>query len=417
MLQDQYDLIVIGGGAAGMMAAVTASEYGSAVLLLEKNESVGKKLLITGKGRCNLTNECDNNTLIANVTANGRFLYSAFHRFSSQDTMKWFERAGVPLKTERGNRVFPQSDHAGDIVRALKEQMKQSGVTVRQETVQNIVTEEGVITGVCCESENFFHASSVLIATGGVSYPQTGSTGGGYRLAKAFGHTVKPPVPSLIPLVTQEEWCKKAMGLSLKNVTLTLKDQVKGKVLYEELGELLFTHFGISGPLVLSASAHMRPMEMNRYALNIDLKPGLSEDQLDQRILRDFAEQSNKDFANALGKLLPRKLIPIVIRLSEIPFECKVNQITREMRQKLCFVIKHLTLQAKEFRPIKEAIVTSGGVAVEEVSPKTMESKLQPGLYFAGEVLDLDAYTGGFNLQIAFSTAYTAGMAMSGQIW
>lgn len=417
MLQDQYDLIVIGGGAAGMMAAVTASEFGSAVLLLEKNESVGKKLLITGKGRCNLTNECDNNTLIANLTANGRFLYSTFNRFSAQDTMHWFEDAGVPLKTERGNRVFPQSDRAGDIVRALKERMKQSGVQVRQETVKEIATEQGAIQGVCCESGNFFHTSSVLVATGGMSYPQTGSTGDGYRLAKAFGHRIVEPKPSLIPVVAEEDWCKKAMGLSLKNVTLTLKDTETKHNLFEELGEMLFTHFGVSGPLVLSASAHMRPMRPGRYQLLIDLKPGLSEEQLDQRVLRDFTDQSNKDFANALGKLLPRKIIPIVIRLSEIPIDCKVNQITREMRQKLCFVIKHLTLTAKEFRPIKEAIITSGGVHVDEVSPKTMESKLQPGLFFAGEVLDLDAYTGGFNLQIAFSTGYAAGLAAIGQLW
>ncbi len=417
MLQDRWDLIIVGGGAAGMMAAVTAGEMGSRVLVLEKNESLGKKLLITGKGRCNVTNACDVNTLIAQTTANGRFLYSAFHRFNAEDTMRWFEDSGVPLKVERGNRVFPQSDRAADILQAMKRRMKAAGVTVRQETVTGIEVQNGEIVGVSCESENFFHSSAVVVATGGLSYPQTGSTGDGYRFATAVGHTLTPQVPSLIPIVTKEDWCKKAMGLSLKNVTLSIKDNKTGKAVFSELGEMLFTHFGVSGPLVLSGSAHMRPMAPDRYTLSIDLKPGLTEEQLDARILRDFQEQSNKDFANSLGKLLPRKLIPVVIRLSEIPFDLKVNQITKPMRQKLCQTIKALSLTAVEFRPIKEAIITSGGIVTGEIDPKTMESKQQSGLYFVGEVLDLDAYTGGFNLQIAFATGYTAGLAAIGQLW
>lgn len=417
MLIDQYDLIVIGGGPAGMMAAHTAGQMGVRVLLLEKHESLGKKLLITGKGRCNVTNNSDNNTIIANLTANQRFLYSALHRFSASDTMQWFESAGVPLKTERGNRVFPQSDRAADILRAMKSQMKQAGVVVRQETVREVLVQNGTVQGVDCESDNQFHAPAVIVATGGVSYPQTGSTGDGYQFARTNGHQITPIVPSLIPLVSQEEYCKKAMGLSLKNVTLTVRDIKQNKQVYQELGEMLFTHFGISGPLVLSASAHMRPMEEGRYQCLIDLKPGLTMQQLDARILRDFAEQSNKDFSNALGKLLPRKLIPVIIRKSEIPFDYKVNQITKEMRQQLCEVIKGLVVTPKEFRPIREAIITSGGVSVDQINPKTMESKLQEGLFFAGEVLDLDAYTGGFNLQISFSTGYVAGLASIGQLW
>lgn len=412
-----FDVIVVGGGAAGMMAAHTAALYGGQVLLLERNHRLGKKILITGKGRCNVTNNCDVNTLIANLTTNGRFLYSAANQFSPEDVMDYFRTAGVEIKTERGNRVFPVSDRAADIADALEKNLHDCGVVIEEERVTALLTGNGAVTGVTCESGRSFEAKKVVLATGGKSYPQTGSTGDGYRLAEDAGHTVVPLKPSLIPIVTEEEWCKKAQGLSLRNVTLTLVDRKEKKELYQELGEMLFTHFGVSGPLVLSASAHIRKLEPWRYALRIDLKPGLSEKQLDNRILRDFGENVNRDFSNSLGALLPRKIIPIVIRLSGIPFEMKVNQITREMRQKLVSVIKGLELTVRDFRPIDEAIVTSGGVSVREISPKTMESKLVSGLYFAGELMDLDGYTGGFNLQIAFSTGYAAGMSAATSLY
>jgi predicted Rossmann fold flavoprotein len=403
-------IIVIGGGPAGMMAAHTAALYGGDVLLLEKNSRLGRKLLITGKGRCNITNHCDVNTFIQNITTNGRFLYGAASRFSPEDTIAYFENSGLPLKTERGNRVFPQSDRAYDVEKALEQNLRDCGVEIREETVTGVAVQEGNVVKVICESGAEYPAKAVILATGGVSYPLTGSTGDGYRFARMLGHHIISPKASLIPILTEEDWCKKAQGLSLKNVRLTLLDQKEKRVLYEELGEMLFTHFGVSGPLVLSASAHIRNPEPGRYRLVIDLKPGLTETQLDARILRDFKENQNKDFSNSLGALLPRKLIPVVIRLSGIPFDLKVNQITKEMRQKLLEVVKGLSLTVKGFRPVEEAIITSGGVDVKEVSPKTMESKLVQGLYFAGEILDLDAYTGGFNLQIAFSTGYTAGM-------
>ncbi len=403
-------IIVVGGGPAGMMAAHTAALYGAEVLLLEKNSRLGRKLLITGKGRCNITNHCDVNTFIQNITTNGRFLYGAASRFSPEDAIAYFENSGLPVKTERGNRVFPQSDRAYDVEAAMERNLRACGVEIKRETVTEIAAEDGRAAKVVCESGAEYPAKAVILATGGVSYPLTGSTGDGYRFAKELGHHIIPPKASLIPIVTEEEWCKKAQGLSLKNVRLTLVDRKEEKVLYEELGEMLFTHFGVSGPMVLSASAHIRGLEPHRYQLLIDLKPGLDEQQLDARLLRDFKENQNKDFSNSLGALLPRKLIPIVIRLSGIPFDQKVNQITREMRLKLLNVLKGLRLTVKEFRPVEEAIVTSGGVDVKEVNPKTMESKLVSGLYFAGELLDLDAYTGGFNLQIAFSTGYVAGM-------
>jgi len=408
------DLLIIGGGAAGLMAAHMAALYGLSVVVLEKNEMIGKKLLITGKGRCNMTNHCDVNTLIANIPTNGRFLYSAANRFSPEDTIRYFESYGLPVKTERGNRVFPQSDQARDVCRVFERNLIDCGVSVRKETVTDLWIEEGSIRGVWCKSGKQLEASNVLIATGGMSYPGTGSTGDGYRFAESAGHTIVPPRPSLVPLVTEEKWPAEAMGLSLKNVTLSLYDAKKKTVLFEELGEMLFTHFGVSGPLVLSASAHIRPFETDRYQLFVDLKPGLDEKQLDARLLRDFAAQSNKDFGNSLGGLLPRKLIPSIIRLSGIPYGTKVHQITHEQRLGLVALLKKLPMTVRDFRPIEEAIITSGGVSVKEVSPKTMESKLVKGLYFAGEVLDLDAYTGGFNLQIAFSTAYAAAMAIAG---
>ena len=405
------DVIVIGGGAAGMMAAHTAALYGKHVLLLERNSRLGKKILITGKGRCNVTNRCDIDTFIKNVPTNGRFLYSAVNHLSPEETIAYFENSGLSLKTERGNRVFPVSDRAADVSRVLEENIRQAGVRIAEERASEILTEAGDVCGVRCESGEIYHAPAVILATGGKSYPGTGSAGDGYAMAQELGHRIIPLKPSLIPIVTEEDWCRKSQGLSLKNVTLSVTDQKRKKVIFSELGEMLFTHFGVSGPVVLSASSHIREPEPERYKLEIDLKPGLTDQQLDVRILRDFAEQANKDFGNSLGALLPRKIIPVIVRLSGIPYEQKVNQITREMRGDLCRLLKHLSLTVAGFRPIEEAIVTSGGVDVKEVNPKTMESKKVAGLFFAGEILDVDAYTGGFNLQIAFSTGYTAGLS------
>ena len=408
MANNAYDLIVIGGGAAGMMGAVAAAQTGKRVLLLEKNNRLGKKILITGKGRCNVTNNCNLETFMKNVTTNGRFLYSAFSQFSAEDAMVFFEELGVSLKTERGNRVFPESDKAQDIVSAFENAVKQYGVTVKNATVSALIIEQSQIRGVLC-GEVPYRADAVLVATGGKSYPLTGSTGDGYQFARQAGHTVVPQVPSLVPVVAQEKYCADMMGLSLKNVELSLKDVQTGKLLYSELGEMLFTHFGVSGPLVLSASSHIYKMQPDRFMFEIDLKPALSNEKLDARIQRDFAENSNKDFANVLRKLLPAKMVPVVVALSEISGEMKVNQITKMQRMQLVQLLKAFPIHIKSFRPIEEAIITSGGVAVSEISPKTMESKLIKGLRFAGEVLDVDAYTGGFNLQIAFSTGYAAG--------
>lgn len=404
-----HDLIIIGGGAAGMTAAcMAAGRYGKSVLLLERNPRLGRKLLITGKGRCNITNNCDINTLIANIPRNPRFLYSAFHNFSPEDTISFFENLGVPVKTERGNRVFPQSDRASDVANALERELRRLKVEVRTERVLKLLLDENHITGVQCESGSEYFSSSVLIATGGKSYPLTGSTGDGYELAKQAGHSVVPPVPSLIPILTKEADVKEMQGLSLKNVTLTVSKE--GKPVYSELGEMLFTHFGVSGPLVLSASAHMREADKRQYLMEIDLKPGLTEEQLDKRLLRDFSQNLNRDIINSLNALLPRKMIPVVLRRSGIPFETKIHEITKVERQTLLHAIKAFSLHPTDFRPIEEAIITSGGVDVKEVNPKTMESKLTKGLFFAGEVLDVDGYTGGFNLQIAFATAHLAAL-------
>lgn len=405
----KYDAIVIGGGAAGMMAAVTAGRIGRRVLLLEQNSVLGKKLKITGKGRCNVTNACDNDTLMKNIPGNSRFLFSAFSQFSAQDTMSFFEDLGVPLKIERGNRVFPVSDRAEDVISAFYKALRDADVTISESRALKIITEDGTARGVLT-GDGEYYSESVLIATGGKSYPQTGSTGDGYRLASECGHTVTSIRPSLVPLITKESYCRDMMGLSLKNVTLSLYDTKDNKLLYSELGEMLFTHFGVSGPLVLSASAHIRDMADGRYRMEIDLKPALDDERLDLRIQRDFSENINKDYFNSLRKLLPAKMIPVAVKLSGIPPEIKVNQITKQQRRKLLDVLKHFPLTIKDFRPVEEAIVTSGGVSVREISPKTMESKLINGLYFAGEVIDVDAYTGGFNLQIAFSTGYAAGM-------
>jgi predicted Rossmann fold flavoprotein len=411
LLKYRYDCIVIGGGAAGLMAAITAADLGKNVLILERNEKLGKKLLITGKGRCNVTNNCGIDEFMANIPTNSRFLYSAYSQFNSQDCINFFENLGVKLKTERGSRVFPVSDKAIDIVSALEQAVKERNITVKNIRATELIIENSAIKGVKCKDMSFF-SDSVLIATGGISYPKTGSDGDGYKFARQAGHTIIPLKPSLVPIVSEETYCSEMMGLSLKNVTLTLKDINSGKALYSEMGEMLFTHFGVSGPLVLSASSHIRNIESNRYKLEIDLKPALSEKTLESRLQRDFAENINKDFANSLNKLLPAKIIPVIVKLSGIPADKKVNQITKQERQNLVLLLKAFPVTVKGFRPIDEAIITCGGVKTSEISPKTMGSKLISGLYFAGEVIDTDGYTGGFNLQIAFSTGYTAGKNM-----
>ena len=405
-------IIIIGGGAAGLMAACgTAYRYrdgGAQITLIEKNEKAGRKLMITGKGRCNVTNNCDLDTLIAHVPRNGKFLYSAFSGFLPQDTMAFFETLGVPLKTERGNRVFPVSDKASDIVDALVKCVRSHKIKVIHATAKEITAEEGRVTGVRLADGDFLIADRVILATGGMSYPLTGSTGDGYRMAAQLGHTVTELKPSLVPLTLHEGFCSRLAGLSLKNVTFSVFEEGKKKPIFSELGEMLFTHFGVSGPLVLSASSHMRYMGKKQYTATVDLKPALSPEQLDRRILRDFEEEKNKDLSNALGKLLPKSLIPVVISLSGIDPHTKIHQISREERTELGKTVKNLPLTVTGFRPIEEAIITSGGVSVREVDPATMESKRIKGLFFAGEILDTDAYTGGFNLQIAFSTAVAA---------
>ena len=403
--------VIIGGGAAGLMAACAAAEKygGRAVTVIEKNRRPGRKLMITGKGRCNVTNNCDRDTLISNVPANGRFLFSAFSDFGTADTMEFFEKRGVPLKTERGNRVFPVSDKASDIVDALVNTVRKSGVKILTAEAEEILTENFSVTGVRTRDGEILEADSVILATGGMSYPVTGSTGDGYEMEGRLGHTVTPLKASLVPLNVKQGFCSRLSGLSLKNVTLTVYESGRKKPVFSELGEMLFTHFGISGPLVLSASAHMRKMGSAEYVAYIDLKPALDEQKLDSRILRDFEEEKNRDFANSLDKLLPKSIIPVIISLSGIAPDTKVNQISREQRSRLCGVLKALRLDITGFRPIEEAIITGGGISVKEINPSTMESKLVSGLFFAGEIIDADAYTGGFNLQIAFSTGHLAG--------
>ena len=401
------DTIIIGGGAAGCFAAVTAARYGKSVIVFEPNEKLGRKLRITGKGRCNVTNNCSVNELMENIPVNPRFLYSSFASLDSAGTMEFFEGLGVPLKTERGNRVFPVSDNANDIADALAAEMKRLGVKVIHKRVTKILAEDGVCRGVRAGGEEYL-SGSVLIACGGKSYPATGSTGDGYRLAEALGHTVTELKPSLVPLTSPDKYCAELMGLSLRNVTLKLYD--RDKLIWSELGEMLFTYFGMSGPLVLSASSHIRDMQPDRYRVLIDLKPALTPEQLDARIQRDFAENLNRDFINGIRKLLPAKLIPVAVKLSGISPELKVNSVTKEQRRSFGELIKAFPVRISGFRPIDEAIITSGGISIKEISPKTMESKLVSGLFFAGEVIDVDAYTGGFNLQIAFATANTAAM-------
>ena len=405
---DARRVAVIGAGAAGMMAAITAAEAGADVTLFERNDRVGKKLRITGKGRCNVTNNCDNNEFLSNVPTNPRFLYASLSRFSTADTMAFFEDAGVPLKTERGKRVFPISDRAADIVSAMERRCREAGVTLVHRRVRGLIIEDSSVVGLKYGDgeENF---DAVIVCTGGRSYSMTGSDGDGYRFATEAGHTITPLHPSLVPLVAEGKLCASLQGLSLKNVSLTIKMAESGKVVYEDFGEMLFTHYGITGPLVLSASAHLSDITPGKYEAYIDLKPALDEKTLDARILSDFSKYQNRDLINALDDLLPQKMIAPYIGLCGIDPRKKVNSITREEREKMVHILKGIRVKLNGFRPIEEAIVTRGGVSVREIDPKTMQSKLVEGLYFAGEVLDVDAYTGGFNLQIAFSTATVAG--------
>ena len=464
MMKEMYDVIVIGGGAAGMFAAIQAGYAGAKVLLLEPNERLGKKLLITGKGRCNLTNNCSWQEVLKNVPRNARFLYSALSGFTPEDAITFFESHGCETKTERGNRVFPVSDKSASVLEALKTALGYAGVDILRARAKEILTVGAVIgrppegseikdqgdaaahtgaprdeairvSGVRTDKGDFF-APAVFLATGGKSYPATGSTGDGYRMAKALGHRIIPPVGSLVPLVEDGPWCAQMQGLALKNVNVRLFEAVGGGVLnapnpsrtetlgpswtpaptlptgkpvFEEFGELLFTHFGLSGPVILSASAHMEQGKV--YIIDIDLKPALDEEKLDARILRDFGESKNRSFENALSGLYPKTMIPVMVARSGIPGETKVNSVTKEQRRALLNLTKHFTVKISGLRPVEEAIITSGGVSTREIDPKTMESRLIPGLYFAGEVIDVDAYTGGFNLQIAWSTAYAAANA------
>lgn len=410
MVNNGFDVIVIGGGAAGMLAAGTAAKRGLSVALIEKNRILGKKMLITGKGRCNITNACDEvEELIRNVTKNSSFLYSAFYGFTNLDTIEFFNGLGVETKVERGNRVFPVSDKSSTVVDALIRYIKKFGVAIIHDKVTGITLDDAKrISGVITEKKGEIQASSVILATGGMSYRATGSTGDGYTFAKALGHTVTEITPSLVPVQVNEPWVYDLMGLSLKNIEITVYNE-KNKKIYDDFGELMFAHFGLSGPVILSASAHMRPMYAGKYKIKIDLKPALDEKQLDARLLRDFQKYANKDFCNALGDLLPSGLIEPIVELSGIAPHKKVNSVTKEERQRLLGVIKGIELTIKDFCPIEQAIITSGGISVKEIDPSTMESKIIRGLFFAGEIIDVDAYTGGFNLQIAFSTGVLAG--------
>ena len=404
-MEQETPLVVAGGGAAGMMAAIAAAELGCRVILVEPNEKVGRKLYITGKGRCNVTNACDQDTLMAHMVRNRRFLYSALSRFSPWDTMDFFEGLGIPLKIERGNRVFPVSDRSADIIDGLFFRLRDLGVSVVQDRVCQLVVEQGILTGVCLAKQGKTPCKGVILATGGASYPRTGSTGDGYRLAEQVGHRIVPVRGSLVPLASNDPCCKRLQGLSLRNVRASVTDW-EGRCIYDQQGELLFTHFGLSGPLMLSASAHM---DGSDYVVHIDLKPALDRQKLDQRLLRDFADRSNQDFVNALGSLLPKAMIPVVVERSGIAGDTKVHNLRRAQRQRLLELLKDFTIPIQGLRPVAEAVITAGGVDVGPVNPGTMASKLVRGLYFAGEVLDVDAYTGGFNLQIAWATGRAAG--------
>lgn len=412
---DTAIVVVIGGGAAGLMAAITAAQCGATVKLIEKNDRLGKKLRITGKGRCNLTNDCDRNTFLSNVPTNPRFLYGALAAFSVDDVQAFFEEQGVPLKTERGNRVFPVSDRASDVVAALERACRRLGVQILRAEASGLDASNGHVTGVRLGKARL-SAQAVIVATGGVSYPLTGSTGDGYRFARSVGHTVTKILPSLVPLTSPGTLCPSLQGLSLRNVGVKVVRCDSGKVAYEDFGELMFTHFGVTGPTILSASAHLSDIAPNTYELRIDLKPALDEKKLDARVLVDFDKYRNRDLVNALCELLPQKLIRPFLGACGLPEDKKVHTVTKAERAKIVETLKAFRVPLSGFRPISEAIVTRGGVDTREISPKTMESKLLRGLYFAGEVIDVDAYTGGFNLQIAFSTGHAAGTAAAQQI-
>ena len=403
----KYDVIVIGGGPAGMFAAIAAADNGRKVLLLEKNDRLGKKLLITGKGRCNVTNDCSAQEILQNTPRNGRFLFSAMTAYPPEKVKAFFEERGCPLKTERGNRVFPVSDKAYSILDVLQNQLRRSGVTVRTANVKRIHTVDGVACGVVTANETI-DANAVILATGGASYPTTGSTGDGYAMASALGHTIVPAEGSLVPLETAGRDAQDMQGLSLRNCAVKLLN-AKGKTLYKDFGELLFTHFGISGPTVLSASCHLKG---EGCRLVIDLKPALEENKLDERIQRDLEMYKNRSMENALTDLLPRSMIPVVLRRLEIDPAMQANSLTKQKRRAMVELLKGFSLEITGKRPVAEAIITSGGVKVSEIDPKTMESKKVPGLYFAGEIIDCDAYTGGFNLQIAWATAWAAGQSV-----
>ncbi len=413
-------VIVIGGGPAGMMAAISASEQGHQVTLIEKMPSLGRKLLITGKGRCNITSSLDMSKFIENTPTNGKFLYSSFQNFTNQDIIKFLNQEGLEVKEERGNRIFPVTDKSLDVLKCFTKKLKEQKINIEYNTkVNELVLKkdnleiEGIKT-----SKGIEKADKVILATGGKSYPLTGSSGDGYIMAKKVGHTITELRPSLIPIETHDlDICKKMQGLTLKNVLITITDIEKNKKIYEDFGEMIFTHFGVSGPIILSGSAHLTrykncldKMKNKKIILKIDLKPALTEEKLEERILRDFNELKNKQFKNSLNKLLPQKLIPVIIKRSNIPEDKKVNEITKEERKSLVKLLKNFEVVLKKFRPIEEAIITSGGISTKEINPKTMESKIVKGLYFAGEIIDVDSYTGGFNLQIAYSTGFTAGL-------
>ena len=403
-------LLIVGAGPAGLMASGTAAAAGWRVVVAERNDRPARKLMITGKGRCNVTNNCEKiEDLVANVPVNGRFLYSAFSSFMPSDTIRFFESRGVALKTERGNRVFPQSDKATDIVDALVSYANENGTEFEKVRVTDLIIEQKKVKGVSTAEGRTLFADRVIIATGGVSYSATGSTGDGYRLARQAGHSVIEPKPSLVPLNAHDWFCPALQGLSLRNVAVSVYDNKTKKTIFRDFGELLFTHFGISCPIALSASSHMREMLEERYVFEIDLKPALTYEQLDLRILRDFEKNKSRNFINALNNLLPKKMVPVVVKLCGIEPGLRVSQVTKEQRKTLVNILKSFKVTISGFRPIDEAIITSGGIKTEEINPKTMESKLCSGLFFAGEVIDVDAYTGGFNLQIAFSTGYLAG--------
>lgn len=404
--------LVIGGGAAGMFAAIAAAGNGHEVHVYEKNEKLGKKLFITGKGRCNITNACDMETLFDAVVTNSKFLYSSFYGYTNQNVIDFFEQIGVKTKVERGERVFPQSDHSSDVIRALEAEMRRRGVQIHLYTeVRRVVSDEGRFSFIELTDGSQIKGDACIVATGGLSYPTTGSTGDGHRFAKENGHSVTPCMPALVPMTAKEDWVPRLQGLSLRNVSAVIYDGKKR--LYEEFGEMLFTHYGVSGPLMLSASSIVgKKLREKELKLVIDLKPALSMEQLEKRVLRDFEENQNRQFKNAVGKLFPAKLIPVMIELSGIDEDKKVNIISREERQRFVSLIKNLPVTLTGLRGYNEAIITKGGVKVKEIDPGTMESKLVKGLYFAGEVLDLDAVTGGFNLQIAWSTGYAAGMSV-----